>query len=211
MPIYHFRRGTKRAQRKFSDYIIDLYRLYVFVTGSLQSFLSGYPPEGATFICPNFSQLNPNLFKWTKVSSFCLGLAALSALLRFLASRQLQKRRTTKGNKRSQLVTWGLYKYIQHPSYTAAMIIAAAILGITGRQDGIIGCWLPKEMVQETKIGNIHIALWLGALLKAIGSRVHEKETKLDERYGRAWKDYFDGTSRFIPLYLFGRVYGGKR
>ncbi|KAM3547281.1 hypothetical protein ARSEF4850_010117, partial [Beauveria asiatica] len=78
------------------------------------------PPATAARICPvgTAARLNPELFAWspTTVASFLAILVA--APLRLGALHGLGRNFTFGLAKPSGLVTDGIYKYIQHPSYT---------------------------------------------------------------------------------------------
>ncbi|OAQ97942.1 hypothetical protein LLEC1_03000 [Akanthomyces lecanii] len=100
----------------------------------------------------------------------------------------------------SGLVTDGIYKYVQHPSYTGILLVAAAGAATSFRPDGAAACLVPAEY------GPL-VDAWLPtacaglALLTAlqIYTRVSQEEAMLKELFGKEWIKWNKRTARFIP------------
>lgn len=81
--------------------------------------------------------------------------------------------------KEANLVTWGPYRYVRHPSYTGTLL---AVIGIA-----------------------IAVGTWFGALfalalkLVAYRYRINVEEEALQQAFGSEWDDYKRKTWKLIP------------
>ncbi|GKZ85280.1 hypothetical protein AnigIFM56816_011046 [Aspergillus niger] len=81
-------------------------------------------------ICPHLTSLAPHLFTWTVTTTFCLLFITVGALLRLSAFKFLGRNFTFQLAQPDTLVTGGLYRLVQHPSYTGLWLLAAGYLGM---------------------------------------------------------------------------------
>lgn len=147
-------------------------------------------------------ELNPKFFTWSPYTILPLILLLTIGIpLRLSAYRFLGKNFTFKLKEPSGLITTGLYRYVQHPSYTglAALFIGNIIL--IGQPDGVLSLVFPNEWYGPK--------FWLGwrtmealALLVhvlLIWIRVTQEENMLKNEFGAKWVEWNKRTARFIP------------
>ncbi|KAN0089266.1 hypothetical protein V8E51_019526 [Hyaloscypha variabilis] len=157
-----------------------------------------YYPSPPSSLCPHPSNLNPNLFTWSLTTSISLLSILLAAPVRLLAFKDLGKDFTFRVREPGRLVTSGLYAYVQHPSYTANIIIMLGNFGLLGRIDGGIGCWVPEEGVRSGWWKVVAGAL-VGGAVGLTGVRVRDEEAVLRGRFGKEWEVWHRRTWRFVP------------
>ncbi|KAL2203394.1 hypothetical protein CC79DRAFT_1338006 [Sarocladium strictum] len=149
----------------------------------------------------NFSRLNPDLFTWSP--STILPIAALLGIgipLRLISYSSLGKNFTFKLQAPDELVTTGIYKYVQHPSYTGLTIVTITNAFLFLRPDGVVGLLMP------TRGRDVFMWLWSVALTGLVslstfmlGKRVQEEERLLKSTFGKDWVEWHSRTARFIP------------
>lgn len=173
-------------------------RLSVVLVGLHHALLILNPVTPTYHLCPSPSSLNLSLFTWTTHSSICLTLILIFAPIRLLAFSQLGNNFTFKLAKPQNLVTSGLYAYVQHPSYTANAVVAAANVLLFERPDGLAGCYMSEGIVKS--------AWWrvLGWVLAAAAVylgrvRVMDEERMLKGAFGKEWEVWHQKTKRFVP------------
>lgn len=93
----------------------------------------------------------------------------------------------------------GLYRYMQHPSYTGAFIANIAFLPFFWRFDGPLGCWMPAWMARSHLLNSIHIPLIMSLCIWSIWKRIPEEEAMMKKEFGKHWTEYHRRTKRFIP------------
>lgn len=98
-----------------------------------------------TVLCPWPENLNRGLlFTWSPYLAIALGLVCLvGAPLRLAAYGALGRNFTFHLQKPSELNTRGLYRYMQHPSYTGNVLVRGGCFVVFLRWDGVMGCWMP--------------------------------------------------------------------
>lgn len=162
-------------------------------------------PSPPALLCPNSENLSTSLFTWSSYTTVAVAMIIVAAPIRLLAFRQLGQNFTFRLAKPQELITTGLYAYIQHPSYTTNWLILVSNMALLLRLDGVAGCVLPS-LVVRWGMGSGGIGLWsallvlLGYLgLQALWIRVKDEEAMLKSEFGREWEDYHQRTKRFIP------------
>jgi len=93
----------------------------------------------------------------------------------------------------------GLYRYVQHPSYTGAFIANVAFLPFFWRFDGPLGCWMPTWIARSQSINSIHIPLTVFAMLWSLSKRIPEEDAMMKKEFGKQWIEYHRHTKRFVP------------
>jgi len=132
--------------------------------------------------------LNPEWMSWSHLSDMPLllrwggmGMLLGSLLIYRWTHINLDKNftDTVYVRQQSRLITSGPYKWVRHPMYLSAILIAVGTgLGLANWFLGLIGLTLM-----------IIIMYW----------RTPIEEQKLLSRHGEAYKDYMDKTGRFFP------------
>jgi protein-S-isoprenylcysteine O-methyltransferase Ste14 len=160
-----------------------------------------FPRTEPSAICPKPEQLDPKYFTWSTYTVICLVIIYISATLRLLAFRTLGKNFTFQLAKPDQLITSGVYGYVQHPSYGPLFVLICATIMLFLPFDAGAGCILPSELVDTW-------ATWRWPLLGVamlilgggIGIRVRDEEAMLKETFGKQWIEWHKKTPRFVPF-----------
>ena len=180
---------------------VAFYRVLVIVCTSYHALLVLLPPQSSLYMCPNRDRLNPSLFTWNLYTAFWLfALICVGAPVRISSYRELGRNFNFRLSSPDRLITTGIYKHIQHPSYTGLIAIAAAAVSLFGRWDGAIGCWLPEtilEMVRGWGFATINASMLV--LFVAVAKRVKDEEEMMRQVFGRQWVQWHESTKRFVP------------
>ncbi|KAK9387893.1 hypothetical protein V1515DRAFT_600673 [Lipomyces mesembrius] len=153
------------------------------------------------YICPNQSNLNRALFAWTPWTKTFLALIILvGAPIRLSAYGRLGKNFTFRLAPPDRLVTSGIYRYLQHPSYTGLVFIVMANVMLFYRWDASPACWIPMSVLQRLD-GSGAMVTGIMALLCTWGLtlRVWDEEQMLKEKFGKDWERWHRKTKRFVP------------
>jgi protein-S-isoprenylcysteine O-methyltransferase Ste14 len=156
-------------------------------------------PNPPPALCPNPANLSPYLFTWTPYSAICIATIFLGCYIRLTAFSILGQSFTFRLKEPQKLVTSGLYRYMQHPSYTGKSLIVYASWVLIRRSDGIVGCWLPTWAVGATWFWRTLGCLYGLGVLRVTWKRVSEEEVMLKRTFGKEWEEWHARTSRFIP------------
>ncbi|KAK9364974.1 hypothetical protein V1509DRAFT_634649 [Lipomyces kononenkoae] len=152
-------------------------------------------------ICRYPSQLNPVLFTWNAHILVCLVLIiCIGAPIRLAAYSGLGKNFTFRLSPPDRLVTTGIYRYVQHPSYTGQFIVVTTNFMFVTRWDGPLACWLPRHIVDKLRgWGMIVYGVLIILMLCTLSMRVKDEEAMLNEKFGKTWEQWNRKTKRFIP------------
>ncbi|CAG7988921.1 unnamed protein product [Penicillium salamii] len=151
-------------------------------------------------ICPQSQNINPELFMWSVVSVTSLLLVYAGAYMRVSAYGGLGKSFTFHLVAPDHLVTTGVYRWVQHPSYTGAGLALTGVFSLFLRWDAALACWIPDAAFSKLQGWGLGTAVMvLGALFRAIWMRVIDEERMLKQTFGREWEDWNRSTKRFIP------------
>ncbi|KAK3356699.1 isoprenylcysteine carboxyl methyltransferase [Lasiosphaeria hispida] len=179
-------------------------RLVASILWLVHALFTLFYPTPPTLFCPNPDNLSPILFTWTPFATAVIAIIAIAAPIRLLAFEQLGENFTFRlaRPKTKRLVTTGLYRFVQHPSYPTNWLILVANLALLLRLDGVLGCFLPNAVVKFAMGGGV----WLGVLVGVGGlamwgvwTRVKHEEAMLKEVFGKEWEEYHARTKRFVP------------
>ncbi|KAH7390164.1 isoprenylcysteine carboxyl methyltransferase [Cadophora sp. MPI-SDFR-AT-0126] len=173
-------------------------RLSVILVGVHHALLVLNPVSPSYLLCPNPASMNLSLFTWTRHSAICLLLIIIFAPIRLLAYAQLGKNFTFKLARPQSLVTTGLYAYVQHPSYSANVIVVAANVLLFERPDCLAGCWMSEGVAKSAwwSVAGWGLAV---AAVYAASVRVADEERMLKEAFGKEWEVWHQKTKRFVP------------
>ena len=163
--------------------------------------LTATKPSEPSMICPNPSQLDSKYFTWSTYTVVSLTIIYASATLRLLAFRTLGKNFTFQLAKPDQLITSGVYGYVQHPSYGPLFVLICATIMQFLPFDAGQGCFLPMEIVDLWPVWRWQF-LGIAMLILGVGIfvRVRDEEAMLKETFGKQWVDWHRKTPRFIPF-----------
>ncbi|KAK0379914.1 isoprenylcysteine carboxyl methyltransferase [Colletotrichum limetticola] len=148
--------------------------------------------------------LSASLTTWS--ASTLLPLAAIffaGVPLRLGPYRSLGKNFTFQLTKPDQLKTTGIYRYLQHPSYTGVIVLVLSNVALLARLDGVLSCWVAPAWHQGLR--SVQWVLGPAAccvFLFGVWTRVREEESMLREEFGEKWERWHASTARFVP-YIF--------
>ncbi|KAK0648578.1 hypothetical protein B0T16DRAFT_408438 [Cercophora newfieldiana] len=143
--------------------------------------------------------LNPDLISWSKHTAIPIALIlGVGMPLRLVAYRTLGRSFTfSLAPPKDGLVTTGVYKWVQHPSYTGAAVIFVAPMVLWYRAGGAMGCWMSGGVARVVERGVVPVAA--GVLLWMLGMRTRDEERMLRGVFGEEWEVWHKKTARFLP------------
>ena len=181
----------------YSPNFIVARQLFVLLLGAYHGYIVLTYPSPPKF-CPRSKDLNPNLFTWSTTSSICITLILIAAPIRLLAFKQLGPNFTFKLAQPKNLVTTGLYKYVQHPSYITNITVMMANTYLIWRRDGVLACWLSESALRSGWWGAINV-FFAGVAILGMRTRIVDEEKMMKETFGKEWEVWHAKTKRFIP------------
>ncbi|KAJ5698958.1 hypothetical protein N7462_000963 [Penicillium macrosclerotiorum] len=167
---------------------------------ALLTVLPTYAPDRMAQMCPHLQNLNPALFTWSTTTAGALLMIFTGAFVRLAAYRGLSQNFTFHLAAPSQLVTTGIYKWMQHPSYTGMALISLGATALFMRWDGAPGCWTREATISQLNGWGLSIAAGTSTLgLMMLFTRVKDEEEMLKQKFGKQWDKWHQSTKRFIP------------
>ncbi|KAM7216777.1 hypothetical protein V8F06_007887 [Rhypophila decipiens] len=186
-----------------------------FILGLHTSLLALYYPNIPPWLLhpdttPNYDKgdgLNANLITWSAATIIPLILVTgVGIPLRLGAYSTLGKNFTFTLAEPDRLVTGGMYRHLQHPSYVGILVLFFGNLALLARTDGAVVCWLwGIEGLREGWYGPVKGVYLLGIVVVSsvimLGgwTRVKEEERMLKARFGEEWVRWNKRTARFVP------------
>ncbi|KAK3339784.1 hypothetical protein B0T25DRAFT_363434 [Lasiosphaeria hispida] len=145
--------------------------------------------------------LNPNLITWSAATAVPLALIICAGIpLRLASYASLGKNFTFTLAEPDRLTTTGLYRYVQHPSYTGLLVLIVCNVALLCRTDGALGCWAPPAWYRVLRVAEWVLApVGSAGVLFAVWTRVREEERMLRAEFGLGWESWHARTARFIP------------
>ena len=117
--------------------------------------------------------------------------------------KQLAESFTFELAKPKKLVTTGVYRYMQHPSYLPDGLITIANFALFANLDGWAGCFLPEWVVRLwVPMKGYELVPLAGIWFVVIRIRILQEEAMLREAFGAEWELWHRKTARCIP-YVF--------
>jgi protein-S-isoprenylcysteine O-methyltransferase Ste14 len=161
-------------------------------------------PNPPSALCRHAPRLDYHFFTWTFYSAACIVLAIAGALVRLSAFKQLGPNFTFQLARPRELVTTGLYKYVQHPSYLGLAMLGFANFAIFMRRRAAVACWLPMSWwIADDQMGlaveGVVALVFLLMSWYVVGLRVMDEEMMLEKAFGQEWQEYNARTKRYIP------------
>lgn len=152
----------------------------------------------------NGNHLNTSLVTWSPATTVPLALILCAGIpLRLVPYATLGKNFTFVLKKPDRLTTTGVYRYVQHPSYTGLVTLLLSNAALLLRPDGALSSWLPRGLYlafRKWQWGLVSAAVAI--LVTGMSVRVREEERMLRAEFGEEWERWHAKTARFIP-YIF--------
>ncbi|KAF2496656.1 hypothetical protein BU16DRAFT_338456 [Lophium mytilinum] len=154
----------------------------------------------SSLICPNPAGPDPTLLTWSPSSIVYLATIIIFCSLRLGAYSTLGSSFTyTLTVPKNGLVTTGIYRYLQHPSYAAYFVSTVGVMLLTWRVDGPAACWVqPGSGLWAAN--TVFIVGYGMALLFGFSMRVRDEEKFLKGQFGKEWEVWHAKTARFMPF-----------
>jgi protein-S-isoprenylcysteine O-methyltransferase Ste14 len=145
--------------------------------------------------------LNADLITWSATTSIPLALILCAGVpLRLVSYASLGKNFTFALTEPDRLTTTGIYRYLQHPSYTGLVVLIVCNVALLGRMDGVLSCWIPPQWYQVLRTLEWALApVGLSVLMFGVWTRVRQEERMLRAEFGVEWERWHATTPRFIP------------
>ena len=145
--------------------------------------------------------LNPNVITWSPATAIPLALMLCAGIpLRLHSYASLGKNFTFALAEPDHLKTDGIYHYVQHPSYTALVVLLLSNIALLGRLDGALSCWPPPRWYSLFRTLALALApVGLAVLVTGVWTRVRQEERMLRAAFTTEWEQWHANTSRFIP------------
>ncbi|KAL2840666.1 hypothetical protein BJY01DRAFT_16708 [Aspergillus pseudoustus] len=153
-------------------------------------------------ICPYPQHFDAKRVSWNSRTVGFLALLALGAAIRLSAYGGLGRNFTFQLATPDRLITSGVYRYLQHPSYTGLVLVSLAYAGlVAGRLDTPVACWIPPVLLEVLREWQVPLGV-LGTTvgLAVLGVRICDEERMLREKFGAEWERWHRRTARLIPF-----------
>lgn len=167
---------------------------------ALLTILPEYAPARLPQMCRQPQNRNPGLFSWSAVSTSSLLSIYAGAFVRLAAYGGLGEYFTFHLAAPGQLVTTGVYRWIQHPSYTGVFLLILGDAGLFLRWDATPACLIAGSTMAWLRglgfgvyVANFVFGTW------TLMVRVRDEEEMLRQHFGKEWEDWHRTTKRFIP------------
>ncbi|KAI3318688.1 hypothetical protein HD806DRAFT_511585 [Xylariaceae sp. AK1471] len=146
--------------------------------------------------------LNIRLITWSKDTAVPLALIlCVGVPLRLLSYGALGKNFTFGLSEPDRLNTSGLYRYMQHPSYTGGFALVVGVLGLWGRLDGVLSCFTPPWLFSRLRpLEPGLLSFVFAGVMVLCWKRVKDEEQLLRTQFGSEWETWNFRTARFIPF-----------
>jgi protein-S-isoprenylcysteine O-methyltransferase Ste14 len=156
--------------------------------------------ETLNIICPYPDQLSPSIFTWSGTSIAAILSIGIGSAVRLAAYGGLGRNFTFRIAAPDQLVTTGVYQFVQHPGYTGMHLATYGTGALWLRWDGPMACWLSGGVVERLNGWGLYVyAAWVAFGLFVMRLRLRDEETMLKEKFGKEWEVWHARTKRFIP------------
>ena len=151
-----------------------------------------------------WNRLNVGLVTWSMATSIPLScVLCLGVPLRLVSYSLLGKNFTFALAEPDRLVTGGIYRHLQHPSYVGSTVLVICNMMLLCRIDGVLSCWIPPQWYRTAQL-TWWILVPFGGVLLIFGTRrrVMQEESMMQAKFGVKWEQWHTKTARFIP-YIF--------
>jgi protein-S-isoprenylcysteine O-methyltransferase Ste14 len=157
------------------------------------------PPEILGYGAHN--GLNPTTITWSTATAVPLAaILGIGVPLRLAAYSGLGKNFTFALAEPDRLSTGGIYRYVQHPSYTGLLTLIVSTVALLGRLDGAVSCWIPARFYGIAQwVDPVFALAGVGFVISTIWMRVRQEEEMLKGKFGKEWEEWHARTARFVP------------
>ncbi|KAJ5653838.1 hypothetical protein N7490_000841 [Penicillium lividum] len=164
---------------------------------TLVTVLPSYTPEFMMQVCPNGENLNPALFEWSLTTKLALAMMYLGSAVRLMAYSGLGQFFSFHLTPPERLVTSGIYRWVQHPSYSGILFLIAGSFFLFVRWDAAFACWIPKEILMRLDGWGVPAATAaMGLEIFMFALRMRDEEEMLRRKFGRQWEEWHAKTKR---------------
>ncbi|KAI1147921.1 hypothetical protein F4825DRAFT_435798 [Nemania diffusa] len=167
--------------------------------------LAYFHPDIPAFVLRHGAEngLSARLITWSPATAVPLALVLCVGIpLRLGPYATLGKNFTFALAEPDRLTTSGIYRYVQHPSYTGLVTLILCNVSLVGRSDGALSCWCPPRLFPYLRIAEWVLApVGVLALLFVVWTRVRQEERMLRAKFGTEWEEWHARTPRFIPWF----------
>ncbi|KAL3429156.1 hypothetical protein BDV09DRAFT_200876 [Aspergillus tetrazonus] len=181
--------------------LLSLHSKLVAIFGLCHAILPLLPLRTHESVCP--SGYISGLLSWSAESAVFVASLLCGGILRFLAIafHQLQQNFTFAIAKPTRLVRSGLYAYMQHPSYTGAILLVMGFCALVLRTGGVLTCWSTNPVLDllGRSLGYLSIVYYALLVILVIPKRIQQEEELLRKSFGEEWVEYHQSTARLIP------------
>ncbi|KAJ5612271.1 hypothetical protein N7510_005465 [Penicillium lagena] len=182
--------------------ITPLMRLVIvgFIYHALLTILPSYAPAHIPQLCPGYPTINVALFTWNATTASSLAAIFVGGYIRLAAYSGLGRSFTFHLTAPDHLITDGIYRWIQHPSYVGLALLTAGCEGLFLRWDATPACWVSEEVL--ARLDGWGVSVIVGALVLNIAicaARVKDEEDMLRGQFGKEWEEWHRKTKRFVP------------
>lgn len=150
--------------------------------------------------------MNLDLVTWSPSTAIPLVLIIFVGIpLRLVSYASLGTNFTFALTQPDTLSTTGIYRYVQHPSYTGLVVLLMSLAALLCRVDGVLACcWVPSAWYPTVSALTrwLGVPLGLAILFAAVWTRVKQEERMLRDHFGKEWETWHASTNRFFPLGL---------
>ncbi|KAK0739082.1 hypothetical protein B0T21DRAFT_382209 [Apiosordaria backusii] len=145
--------------------------------------------------------INTDLITWSPSTAIPIALILCAGVpLRLASYASLGKNFTFALAEPDGLKTTGLYRYVQHPSYTGVVILIICNVALMARVDGVMSCWVPDRWYTHLReLGWSLAPVGVSMVMLGVWTRVMQEEKMLRDRFGDEWERWHARTARFIP------------
>ncbi|KAI1751992.1 hypothetical protein F4782DRAFT_502842 [Xylaria castorea] len=145
--------------------------------------------------------LNTSLITWSPATAIPLALLLCAGVpLRRGPYATLGKNFTFALAEPDRLMTTGIHRYVQHPSYTGLVTLILCNVSLLGRVDGVLSCWISPQLYPYFQTMELLLApVGVLALMFTVWTRVRQEERMLRAKFGIEWEQWHARTWRFIP------------
>ncbi|KAJ9292436.1 hypothetical protein DTO271G3_8791 [Paecilomyces variotii] len=201
----HFLTGKFTRSVGYISLVLYLFHALLAVFWPSSSSAQDYDTAGSLqrTICPHASNLHHDFYTWNSFTTTTLALTYLGAAIRLSAYGGLGKNFTFQLAPPDRLVTSGIYRFIQHPSYTGQFLISIAMNMLVLRWDSSPACFIPGSVLDVVMgWGWVVLGVAMGVGGFALAVRVKDEEGMLREKFGQEWVRWHERTARFVPYLI---------
>ncbi|KAL4815090.1 hypothetical protein BDW67DRAFT_186140 [Aspergillus spinulosporus] len=180
-------------------FLLSAHSKLVAIFGLCHAILPLLPLDMQGTVCP--SGYSSDLLSWSIESAVLVASLLGGGILRFLAFHQLQQNFTFAIAKPTKLIRSGLYAYMQHPSYTGAILLVIGFCALVLRTGGVLTCWSMNPVLDLVgrSLGYVSIVYYALLVVLVIPKRISQEEDLLRKSFGEEWVEYHRLTARLIP------------